>query len=161
MSDAFNFEEFDKKLNMAQFAKDLEEAKNNASADYPEIPKGTYDVKIERMEIKPTKTTNEPMFSVMLRIVEGEFKNGCLFFNRKIYGNKETDKWNDAKAVQSVISWLDKLETETIPEFKSYTQFNECILDIFEECEEYGVTLSVEYDPDKFNPVSIKEVFED
>ena len=113
------------------------------------------------MEIKPTKTTNEPMFSVMLRIVEGEFKNGCLFFNRKIYGNKETDKWNDAKAVQSVISWLDKLETETIPEFKSYTQFNECILDIFEECEEYGVTLSVEYDPDKFNPVSIKEVFED
>ena len=158
----FNFDEFDKKLNAEQFQKDLAEAKAAANdTDYPEIPKGDYDVKIERMEIKLTKTNPAPMFSVMLRIQDGQFKNACLFFNRKIANNKVSDKWNDAKAVQTVISWVDKLQTETIPEFISYTQFAQCIADIFDEWSEYDLTMKVTYDPDKFNPVSIKEIYED
>ena len=110
-----NFDEFDKKLNAEQFQKDLAEAKAAANdTDYPEIPKGDYDVKIERMEIKLTKTNPAPMFSVMLRIQDGQFKNACLFFNRKIANNKVSDKWNDAKAVQTVISKniLDNLKKD-------------------------------------------------
>lgn len=160
MSESFNFAELDKKLNLDQFKKDLEEAKAAASSEYPEIPKGNYTVKIERMEIRPTKGDNSPMFSCMMRITEGQYKKCCVFFNRKIYGNKESDKWNDAKAVQTVLTWLDKLETETVPEFKSFSQFNECILDIMDECEEYGLTLDIEYDPDAFNPVKIISVYE-
>ena len=158
-NNTIDFSQFDKALDAEQFFKDLDEAKKNAGEDYPEIPAGQYTVKIERMEIRPTKN-GEPMFSVMCRIVDGKFKKGCVFFNRKIYGNKESDKWNDAKAVQTVITWLDKLETETVPEFKSYSQFNECVLDIFDECEEYGLELKIAYDPEGFNPIKILEVYE-
>lgn len=161
MSDknTMDFSAFDEKLDLDAFAKELEAAKNNAADEYPEVPAGKYTVKIERMEIRPTKN-GEPMFSAMCRIIEGDHKKQCVFFNRKIYGNRETDKWNDAKAVQTVISWLDHLETETIPEFKSYAQFNECVLDIFDECEEYGLELKIDYDPDGFNPIKILEVYE-
>lgn len=161
MSDnnTMDFSAFDEKLDLDAFSKELEAAKQNAAEDYPEVPAGKYTVKIERMEIRLTKN-QEPMFSAMCRIIEGDHKKQCVFFNRKIYGNRETDKWNDAKAVQTVISWLDHLETETIPEFKSYSQFNECVLDIFDECEEYGLELKIDYDPDGFNPIKILEVYE-
>lgn len=161
MSDnnTMDFSAFDKKLDLDAFSKELEAAKQNAGEDYPDVPAGKYTVKIERMEIRPTKN-GEPMFSVMCRIVAGDHKKQCVFFNRKIYGNRESDKWNDAKAVQTVIGWLDKLETDTVPEFRSYAQFNECILDIFDECEEYGLELKIDYDPDGFNPIKILEVYE-
>lgn len=180
-----DWSKFDKQADLDQIKKDYEEAKENGgTGEYEEVPKGKYIVEIENMEIKGTKTTNEPMFSVMCRIVEAvtmdadgekikgnieainfidKFKNGkkpCIFFNRKIYGNKESDKWNDGKAIGTVTGWLDKLETETIPEFKNYSQFADCVLDIFEECQEYKLQLEVDYDSEKFNPISIKEVFE-
>ena len=155
-----DFSIFDNAVNTEQFKKDLENAKANASEDYPEVPAGKYIVKIDKMEVRPTKTDKYPMFNAQCRIQDGPYKNSCIFFNRKIYGNKESDKWNDAKAVQTVITWLDHLETETVPEFINYTQFNECVLDIFDECEEYKLTLKIDYDPDGFNPIKIIEVYE-
>jgi len=158
-NETMDFSQFDELINPEQFKKDLEQAKANASEDYPDVPAGKYTVKIERMEIRPTKN-GEPMFSVMCRIVEGDHKKQCVFFNRKIYGNRESEKWNDAKAVQTVIGWLDKLETDIVPEFTNYSQFNECVLDIFDECEQYGVELEIDYDPDAFNPIKILNVYE-
>lgn len=158
-NDVMDFSQFDKAINTEQFKKDLEQAKANAADEYPEVPAGEYLVKIERMDIRPTKN-KEPMFSAMCRIIEGDFKKQCVFFNRKIYGNKESDKWNDAKAVQTVLTWLNRLETETVPEFVNYTQFNDCILDIFEELEEYDVTMKISYDPDAFNSIKILEVYD-
>lgn len=159
-NESFDFSQFDRAINKDQFTKDYEDAKANSTDDYPEVPKGKYTVKIDKMEVRPTKTDNYPMFSVQCRIQDGQYKNSCIFFNRKIYGNKETDKWNDGKAVAGVVTWLDKLQTEIIPEFKSYTQFSECVLDIFDECEQYGLVLEVEYDPNAFNPIKILDVYE-
>lgn len=161
-----DFSKFDAAVNKEQLKKDYDEAvENGGLGDYEEVPAGTYIVEIEKMEIKPTKEKGEPMFSTQLRIIEdaehnGKFVKNCLFFNRKIYGNKESDKWNDGKAIATVTGWLNKLGTEVIPVFESYSQFADCVLDIFEECKEYKLQLEVEYKPDAFNPISIKEVFE-
>ena len=81
------------------------------------------DVKIEKMELAATKD-GRPMFKVQCRILDGEFKKWCLFMNRVIYGTK-----NDANMIASVLGWLDKLGSETIPEFKNYSQFAENVLD--------------------------------
>lgn len=158
---AIDFTKFDKEVNKEQLQKDYKDAvENGGTGDYPEVPKGTYTAKIEAMEIKLTKTDKKPMFSAQLRILEGEFKKQCIFFNRKILGNKESEKWNDGKAIATVTGWLAKLETETVPEFETYSQFADCVLDIMEEVEEYALTLEVEYAPDAFNPITIKDVFE-
>ena len=152
-----DFSAFDNAID-EQFKKDLNEAKKNA--DYPEVKKGDYKVKVAKMEIKPAKRTGEPVFSCTMRILDGEFKNQCIFFNRKIFGNKNSDKWNDAKAIQTVVTWLDEFQTETVPEFTTYSAFNDIILDIFTECEECKLTFNVSYDPDAFNPITINEVLE-
>lgn len=162
-----DFSRFDKAIDNEQFKKDYEDAiKNGGTGDYEEVPAGTYVVKIESMEIGATKEKGEPIFKAMCRIVEdddhdGKFKKHCIFFNRKIYGNKETDKWNDAKAIGTVTGWLDKLETDTVPVFENYSQFSELVMDIMEEVEQDKLLLEVEYDKDNFNPIHIEEVFEE
>lgn len=160
-----DFSKFDEQVNMDQLQKDIEEAKENGgTGDYPEAPKGTYEGFIEKMEIGETKD-KRPMFKVMFRVTEGvseeaeEYVSGfkkkkpCLFMNRVLFGTK-----NDGNMIQSVIGWLEKLESETPIVFESYSQFNDLVLDLAEECEELG--MEIEYDPDSFNNISINEVWE-
>lgn len=159
-----DFSKFDKEINAEQLQKDIEEAGKNAGG-YDEVPDGEYIVKIEKMEVGLTTQTKEPCFKVQCRIVEdeeneGKFKKHCIFFNRKIYGNKVSDSWNDGRAISTVTGWLAKLESETPVVFENYSQFSDLVLDLFEECEEYGLTFRVEYEADAFNPISILEVIE-
>lgn len=159
-----DFSNFDKNINL----KAIEDAKANGSGESLETPAGNYTVKIEKMEVGAT-SDGRPMFKVQCRVIcAGEnaspevteylshFKNKkpCLFMNRVLYGTK-----NDASMIAGVLGWLDKLETDSKAEFKNYSQFSECVLDIFEEVAD-SVELDVFYDKDKFNSISINEVFD-
>ena len=147
-----DFSKFDNVINEEQL-KQIDEAKKNNNNNNTELPKGDYTVKIEKMELGATKD-GRPMFKVMCRVIEGKYKKCCLFMNRVVYGTT-----NDTNMIASVLGWLAKLETEVKPEFKSYSQFAENILDIFEEVEG-AVELDVLYDSKAFNSISIKEVFD-
>lgn len=146
---AVDFSALDREVDQEQLRKDVEEAKNNSG----DIPKGTYIVGIDKMEIRATKD-GRPMFFIQCRVKEGEYKNKCVFMNRVIYGTK-----NDGSMIQSVITLLDKLETETIPEFNEYQDFVDVVADIYEEIQG-KVECEIDYDKDAFNSVSIKEVFD-
>ena len=147
-----DFSKFDNVINEEQL-KQIDEAKKNNNNNNTELPKGDYTVKIEKMELGATKD-GRPMFKVMCRVIEGKYKKCCLFMNRVVYGTT-----NDTNMIASVLGWLAKLETEVKPEFKSYSQFAENILDIFEEVEG-AVELDVLYDSKAFNSITIKEVFD-
>ena len=146
---AVDFSALDREVDQEQLRKDVEEAKNNSG----DSPKGTYIVGIDKMEIRATKD-GRPMFFIQCRVKEGEYKNKCVFMNRVIYGTK-----NDGSMIQSVITLLDKLETETIPEFNGYQDFVDVVADIYEEIQG-KVECEIDYDKDAFNSVSIKEVFD-
>jgi len=148
-----DFSKFDATINEAELSKQLEEAKNNAPQTDKQVPAGNYTVKIEKMEVGATKD-GRPMFKVQCRILEGEFKKWCIFLNRVLYGTK-----NDATMISSAIGWLQKLEPSVAVEFKNYSQFSDLVLDIFEEVAD-AVELDVEYDPEAFNSISVKEVFD-
>lgn len=147
-----DFSKFDNQINKSQLEAQMKEAQENEGS-YREIPEGSYKVKLEKMELKATKD-GRPMFSVMMRITEGDFKKSCLFMNRVIYGTK-----NDGNMINSVIGWLKSLDTEEEVVFKNYSDFSELILDIYEElssvCE-----YQVEYDPNAFNSIKITDVFD-
>ena len=153
---AIDFSAFDNKVNLSELQKEVQEAKDT---EYADVPDGTYVVSIEKMEIKLTNAKDKLMFAVQCKIKEGEQKGRMIFFNRVISGNKSSEKWNDGKAIKSVITWLEKLETETVPEFFNYQDFADCVLDIFQEVKD-AVEAEVEYKADTFNPISIKEVFD-
>lgn len=133
----------------------IKDAKENGgTGNYSELEAGTYTCKVEKLEIKPTKD-GRPMLSAMFRIVEGEHKKQCLFFNRVLYGTK-----NDGNMINSAIGWLESLEPSEDIEvgFETYDQFEELVLDIAEDIAE--LTYEVAYDPDAFNNISIEDVYE-
>lgn len=151
-----DFSKFDKEVNLEQLKADAEEAVKNGGGDFPEIPKGTYVVKPEKMEIGETKD-ERPMFKAQFRIVEGEFEKQCIFMNRVIYGTK-----NDANMIAGVVTFLNALEpSEDVGDvvFDSYSQFADLVLDIMEDIEG-ALEYEIEYNPTAFNSVSIKDVFE-
>lgn len=155
-----DFKKFDKLVDQKEIKKQME-----AAPEYDDVPKGTYMCDIDKMEIKETKAGDKLMLAVQLSITETidapkKQDKRKLFFNRVIYGNKSTDKWNDGVAIKGVISWIDKLldDGDTI-EFNNYSQFAEEVLDIYQDiCPQ--ISLKIEYDPDAFNPITIIEVFD-
>ena len=153
---AIDFSAFDNNVDTEQLAQDVA---NAPAQEFDEVPNGTYIVSFEAMEIKLTKAGDKLMFATQCKIKEGDQKGRMIFFNRVISGNKSTEKWNDGKAIKSVITWLEKLETKTVPEFFNYQDFADCVLDIFQEVKDV-VEAEVEYKADNFNPISIKEVFD-
>ncbi len=146
---AVDFSALDKEIDQEQLRQDIAEAKNNSG----DIPKGTYIVGIDKMEVRETKD-GRPMFFVQARVKEGDYKNHCVFMNRVIYGTK-----NDGLMIQGVLTFLEKFETETIPEFKGYQDFVDLVADIYEEIQGV-VECEIEYDKDAFNSISINEVFD-
>ena len=152
---AIDFTAFDNKVNLDELQKEVAEA--DASA-FDDVPDGTYTVGFEKMEIKLTNAKDKLMFAVQCKIKEGEHKGRMIFFNRVISGNS-SPKWTDGQAIKSVCTWLDKLETETVPEFINYEDFAGCVLDIFQEIQG-KVEAEVDYVAKKFNPITINEVFD-
>lgn len=149
---SIDFSKWDNSINSEDMAKAINEAKSNQPQSDRTVPTGKYTVKIEKMEIGETKD-KRPMFKVQCRILEGEFKKWCIFMNRVIAGTK-----NDANMIASVIGWLEKLDAGVV-EFKSYSQFADLVLDIYEDLAD-AVELDVQYDPEAFNSISIVEVFD-
>lgn len=153
---AIDFSAFDQKVDLATLQKEISEAN---STDFEEVPDGEYFVSIEKMEVRLTNAKDKLMFAVQCKIKEGEQKGRMIFFNRVISGNRNTANWNDGRAIKSVLTWLDKLETEVVPEFVNYQDFADCVLNIFQEVQG-KIEMEVDYAAKSFNPISIKEVYD-
>lgn len=156
---AVDFSAFDAKMDP-----NLQDDVKNAK-EYEDVPNGDYIVSVDKMEVKTTKAGDKLMFAVQMSIKENSDgsksnqKGHKIFFNRVISGNRVSESWNDGKAIKSVITWLNKLETDLIPEFVNYSDFAELVLDIFQEIQG-KVELDVTYKASDFNPVSINEVYD-
>ena len=79
-----DFSKFDKAVDLEGLKKDLKEVEENVgSGDYKEVPKGTYEVEINKLELTLSKK-GDPMLSVWFKILSGEFKNSLIFMNQVI-----------------------------------------------------------------------------
>lgn len=152
-----DFSAFDKKVNLSELQKDIESAPDNSYAD---VPAGHYVVNIDKMEIKTTKDGKKLMFAVQCGIKEGKQRRRKIFFNRVISGNKISEKWNDGRAIKSVCTWIDEVTgQEGSVQFRNYSDFAAQVLDIYQDVSG-EIELDVTYDPDKFNPIQINEVYD-
>lgn len=151
-----DFDKFDSMVDLSELGKSIKEAQKN-SGEYPEVPKGTYKVALEKFELGNTRD-NRPMAKAQFKILEGQFRNMKLFFNRAIYGTK-----NDANMIANVLGFINSLQpSEDVGPivFTKYSQFADLLLDVAEDCSGDIVTYSVNYDPDAFNSISVVEVYE-
>lgn len=149
------FDKWNKEVDVEGLKKDIAEAEaNGGSGDFREVPVGSYEVKIDKMELKESSKGN-PMFFCQFRILQGEFSNSCLFMNQVITQGFQIGQVN---AFLRSLQVFDDSEIE----FKDYSQYNDLILDVMEEIESAGTEYLVEYKKSKndFPIYTIKNVYE-
>lgn len=149
------FDKWNKNIDTAGLQKDIAEAeKNGGSGDYPEVPVGSYEVKIDKMELKES-SKHDPMFFCQFRILQGDFKNSCLFMNQVITQGFQIGQ------VNRFLRSLQVFEDDEV-EFKDYAQYNDLIMDVMEAIDEAGLEYLVEYKKSKkdFPIYTIKDVYE-
>lgn len=143
-----DFSKFDKKVDLEGLKKDIEDSANN---DFKEVPHGTYEVAINKLELGESKK-GDPMVKVWFKIVsEGEYKGSLIFMNQVITKGFQ---------IHIVDEFLRSLETDIDINFESYSQYAELLADVYEAAEgnyEYGL----KYGENKgFDTFEITEVFE-
>ena len=149
------FDKWNRSIDTAGLQKDIAEAEaNGSSGDYKEVPVGSYEVKIDKMELKES-SKHDPMFFCQFRILQGDFKNSCLFLNQVITQGFQIGQVN--RFLRS-LQVFDDSEVE----FKDYAQYNELILDVMEEIDSNGTEFLVEYKKSKkdFPIYTIKDVYD-
>lgn len=151
---AIDFDKIDRSVDLKGLQADVEEAKKNGGGDFPTIPAGKYEARVETLEIKGTKIDNRPMLAVSFKILSGPYKNRRLFMNRVLYGTK-----NDKNMIASAMGFLDKLDSGVPISFTSYKQFAQLVLDVAEAIDG-KLEYAVDYDDSRFNSITVDEVFE-
>lgn len=151
---AIDFDKINRSVNLEGLREDVKNASANGTGDFPTVPAGQYEVTLVSLEIKGTKKDNRPMLAASFKILSGEYKNQRLFMNRVIYGTK-----NDANMIKSAVGWLNTLESGLDVAFQDYKQFADLVMEVAEAVDG-KLEYAVDYDSDKFNSISITEVFE-
>lgn len=146
-----DFSKFDKAVDLEGLKKDIDEAKENGGANRPEVPHGTYEVRITKLELTESKK-GDPMVSVWFKILNGEFKNSLIFMNQVI---------TQGFQIHIVNEFLRDLGTSYEVDFESYTQYAKLLMDIHEAIDNnYEYALKYEKNDKGYNTFSIEEVFE-
>lgn len=78
-----DWSKFDKKVDTKALQEEIKEAAESGGGQRGEVPAGTYEVKIEKMELAESKAGN-PMVVVWFRILEGNYKNSIIFMNQVV-----------------------------------------------------------------------------
>ena len=149
------FDKWDKEVDTEGLAKDVAEASQNSGGNYEEVPHGTYEVAIKQMELKASKK-GDPMVSIWFKVVSDNHKGGIIFFNQVITQGFQIHIVNEL--LRKMVS-----EANDAPEieFKSYKQYNDLLLDVFEITDgfEYGLKYTANSKNKDFSDYEITEVF--
>ena len=147
------FDKWNKNIDVEGLKKDIAEADKGNLGDYPEVPIGTYEVKVEKMELKES-SKGDPMVSIWFRILKGDFENSMLFMNQVITQGFQISQMNRfLKSMEAV--------DDSAVEFKDYGQYNDLLMDIFEAVDE-NLEFLLEYKHNKkgYSVYSILEVYD-
>ena len=145
------FEKWNSNTNLEGLKKDIETAKEGGDREFDKVPHGTYEVKVDKMELKATKK-GDPMVSVWFTIVEGKYKKQKLFMNQVI---------TQGFQIHIVNEFLRSMGTDLNVEFVDYAQYADLLLDVAEACDENNLEFAIEYsEKNGYDKFTITEVFE-
>lgn len=144
------FDKWNEQIDGAKMAQEVKEVEKNG-AEYKEVPVGEYEVKVEKMELRESKS-GAPMVSIQFRILEGEFKKSCLFMNQVVTQPFQIGIVND---------FLRSMETDVPVDFDgNYAHYNDMILDVFEAADKENLEFLISYtERNGFPRYKIKEVY--
>lgn len=152
-----DFSKFDKMVDIDGLKKDIADAEaNGGGADFEDVPHGSYEVAIDKLELTETKKTGKPMASCWMKIVsDGEYKGQRIFMNQVITQGFQIHIMN--AFLRSLLPEGSGIDVE----FTGYADYNDLLLDIAEYVDgkfEYGL----EYGENNkgFDTFQITDIFE-
>lgn len=147
------FAKWDENIDTVGLAQDVAEAAQNNSGSYEDVPHGTYEVAVKQMELRASKK-GDPMVTIWFKVVDGPHKNGIIFFNQVITQGFQIHIVNELlRKMVSAVSDAPKIE------FKSYKQYSDLILDVFELTDGFEYGLKYTKGKNDFSNYEITEVF--
>ncbi len=153
------FDKYTNKIDAAELAASQNEIQSNAGGgDYPEVPLGTYEVSVEKLECKVSSKGN-PMVSIWFKILQGDFENFMIFYNGVFY-----EDWMRHRVVKMLSALLDdpshEAEINLILKSNDVSTINDFCMDVHEAIDGKFEYL-LDYGQKKgFNTYSIKEVYD-
>lgn len=149
---AIDFKKFDKAFDIDELKKDIKDAEAG-NVTFKEVPLGTYEVKIVKLELSESKT-EKPMVKAQFKVLEGAYKGSSIFMNQLVDEGFKIDIMN---------KFLKSLEAfdESEIYFESYSSYNDLLLDIAEEVEKRKLEYLLEYGENKkgYKQYTIEEVY--
>lgn len=145
----YDFSKWDNQIDLEGMKHDIQDAATNGGGDFKEVPLGTYEIKIKKLELKASKK-GDPMVSCWMQILEGEYKSSMLFMNQVITRGFQ---------IHIVNEFLRSLASGLEITFESYSQYSQLLMDIAEAIDgkhEYALEYG---EKNGFNTFKITEVF--
>lgn len=156
---AIDFEKWNQEFGGEAAVKEIEQAKEHAG-EYAELPEGTYVCKLEKLELGESKA-KKPMVKAMFRIVEGEHKKQCIFYNGVMVANNPEYNGLMKHRVLEFLRSLNVLDESEIDFDGNYAHFNDLLLDIAEGAEEDHLKFEVFTEKDgQYTTVTVTDTFE-
>lgn len=151
------FDKWDKAIDTEGLAKDVAEAaENGGQGNYKEVPHGDYEVAIQQMELKASKK-GDPMVSIWFKVVSGDYKGSIIFYNQVITQGFQIHNCNEM--LRKIAS---EMKEKPVIEFRTYKQYGELLMDIFEAVEdnyEYGLHYTANKKNKQFSAFKVTEVY--
>ena len=149
MSEKNIWDQFDNAIDTKALA---DEVKNSAdSPSYREVPEGTYEVAVEKLELVSSKN-GKPMGTIWFKVLTGEYKGSRIFYNQVLEQAFQVHMFNE---------FVRSLDSGVNVEFTSYRQYGEILMNVAEAIDkklEYGLVYGKN---NKGYPTfEIEEVFE-
>lgn len=150
------FEKYTSKIDAAELAASQKEIQSNSN-DYPEVPLGTYEVEVTKLECK-LSSTKKPMVSIWFKILEGDYEKSLIFYNGIF-----TEDWMRHRVVKLLSALLNdnthEAEINLILKSGKVDEINNFCMDIHEAIDGKFEYL-LDYGQNKgYNTYTIKEVY--
>ena len=155
------FDKYADKINAEELAKSQQEIKDNANGNgnYPEVPVGKYEVKVDKLECKKAKNSGNLMVSIWFKIMTGKYEKSLIFYNGVFH-----EDWMRHKVAKILSDLLDDgdrtAEINLILKSNNMQTVNNFCMDVheaidgkFEYLLDYGVSKG-------YNTYKIEEVFD-
>lgn len=152
------FEKYSKKINAEELAASQKEIQSNAGGgDYKEVPFGTYEVEVNKLECKLSSKGN-PMVSIWFNILAGDYEGSYIFYNGVF-----TEDWMRHRVVKMLSTLLNddthEAEINLILKSGNVDEINNFCMDIHEEIDGKFEYL-LDYGQKKgYNTYNIEEVY--
>lgn len=141
-------------INVEQLNSQVEELGN--SGDFEELPDGKYEVRLDALELKPTKEKGYPMVAATFTIVEGKYARFKMFVNQVLLMGNDSDKYR----VNTCNKFLSSLRTDGMKiRFNSVSDYEEQVQDTFKKYEKMEYLVEKSTNAKGFTNYKVIEIY--